>query len=1006
MPSAPIPRDEAGRQSELDRYAVVSTPPEMVFDRITRLASHFFHCPVALLTFVEGQRQWFKSCVGLDFVEGPRSESFCSWAILGDDVMVVPDAERDPRFADNPLVTGPTGIRFYAGAPLISPLGYKLGTICVVDIKPRPQGLAREECRALADLAGLAMSALEARLVTQEAEGTRHLLEATLASMGDGVIVTDAQARISLINPAAEEITGWREGEAAGQPLANVFPAADGLLVTKDGRQVAIEETATPIFRSGKNVGGVLIFRDVTKRRAAELALQYSENQYRTAFANAPIGLVLTELNGRYLEANAAYRRISGYDEDELRARSFLSITHADDLENSRALFHQLVKGEVESYAIEKRILNQGGEVRWVRAHAALLRDVRGNSTKVIALVEDITDAKQAAERFRFLAESIPQMVWTATPDGLVDYVNAQGMRYLGVRTEEALGGNWVQHLHPEDRAGAVRCWSESLETGILYETDFRLRRGSDGAWRRHLARAAALISEGGQITHWFGTCTDIEQQHQAVRQIEEDRRRWRELLFQAPAAIAVLRGPEHVMEWVNPVFERLAGRPAAVLLGETVVAALPELAAQGYVSMLDHVYQTGKPSHGHEAYVRVGAGAEEDLRDLYVHFVCLPTRNTGGEIDGIFAHVTDVTGEVMARKAIEDSESQFRTLAESIPHLTWMADETGHIFWYNQRWFDYTGTTLDEMQGWGWDKVHDPEILPEVVKTWRRALASGEPVEMTFPLRGADGEFRPFLTRVVPIRDSNDQVVRWFGTNTDITEQRRTEEKLRRINRDLEEFSYVASHDLQEPLRMVNIYTQLMLKGKDGAKKDLDLYAGYIAEGVKRMDILIHDLLSFARSVHGDDELDAGSADVAAAFQDALSVLKSRMEESGAVVRAGALPVTRGDVPQLSHVFQNILSNALKYRKADRVPEVEVSAVREGSEWIISVRDNGIGFEPKYADRIFGLFKRLHKDEYPGTGLGLAICKRIVERYGGRIWADSVPGQGSTFYVSLPAVD
>jgi light-regulated signal transduction histidine kinase (bacteriophytochrome) len=309
-------------------------------------------------------------------------------------------------------------------------------------------------------------------------------------------------------------------------------------------------------------------------------------------------------------------------------------------------------------------------------------------------------------------------------------------------------------------------------------------------------------------------------------------------------------------------------------------------------------------------------------------------------------------------------------------------------------------------MQGWGWDKVHDPEILPEVVKTWRRALASGEPVEMTFPLRGADGEFRPFLTRVVPIRDSNDQVVRWFGTNTDITEQRRTEEKLRRINRDLEEFSYVASHDLQEPLRMVNIYTQLMLKGKDGAKKDLDLYAGYIAEGVKRMDILIHDLLSFARSVHGDDELDAGSADVAAAFQDALSVLKSRMEESGAVVRAGALPVTRGDVPQLSHVFQNILSNALKYRKADRVPEVEVSAVREGSEWIISVRDNGIGFEPKYADRIFGLFKRLHKDEYPGTGLGLAICKRIVERYGGRIWADSVPGQGSTFYVSLPAVD
>jgi PAS domain S-box-containing protein len=1002
MPSAPIPVDESGRQSELDRYAVVSTPPEMVFDRITRLASHFFHCPVALLSFVEGQRQWFKSCVGLGFVEGPRSESFCSWAILDDDVMVVPDAAADPRFCDNPLVTKPAGVRFYAGAPLISPLGYKLGTLCVVDVKPRPQGLTREECGALADMAGLAMSALEARLAAQEGEETRHLLEATLASMGDGVIVTDAQARVSLINPAAEQITGWREEEAAAKPLENVFPAADGLLMTKDGRQVAIEDTATPIFRNGSKVGGVLIFRDVTKRRAAELALQYSENQYRTAFANAPIGLVLTELNGRYLESNEAYRRISGYAEDELRARSFLSITHADDLENNRALFHRLVKGEVESYVIEKRILNKDGEVRWVRAHAALLRDVRGNSSKVIGLVEDITDAKHAAERFRFLADSIPQMVWTAKPDGLIDYVNAQGMRYLGISQMEATGGNWIQQLHPDDRAAATQRWRESLETGTLYETEFRLRR-SDGAWRRHLARAVALISERGQITHWFGTCTDIEQQHQVVKQIEEDRRRWRELLFQAPAAIAVLRGREHVLEWVNPVFETMVRRPASLVTGQTVVAALPELAAQGYVGMLDHVYQTGQPFHGHESLARVGT--ENDMRDLYVNFICLPTRNTAGEIDGIFAHVTDVTGEVTARKAIEDRESQFRTLAESIPHLTWMADETGHLFWYNQRWFDYTGTTLDQMQGWGWDKVHDPEILPEVVKTWRRALASGEPVEMIFPLRGADGEFRPFLTRVVPIRDSSGRVVRWFGTNTDITEQRRTEEKLRRINRDLEEFSYVASHDLQEPLRMVNIYTQLMLKGKDGSKEDLDLYAGYIAEGVKRMDVLIHDLLSFARSVHAD-ELDVGSADLADAFQDALSVLKSRIEETAAEIQTGILPVTRGDVPQLSHVFQNILSNALKYRKAGVVPRVQVAAVREGAEWIVSIRDNGIGFEPKYADRIFGLFKRLHKDEYPGTGLGLAICKRIVERYGGRMWADSEPGQGSTFYLSLPAAD
>jgi light-regulated signal transduction histidine kinase (bacteriophytochrome) len=133
--------------------------------------------------------------------------------------------------------------------------------------------------------------------------------------------------------------------------------------------------------------------------------------------------------------------------------------------------------------------------------------------------------------------------------------------------------------------------------------------------------------------------------------------------------------------------------------------------------------------------------------------------------------------------------------------------------------------------------------------------------------------------------------------------------------------------------------------------------------------------------------------------------VLKNRIEESGAVITADALPLTLGDTSQMAHVFQNILSNALKYRKADIPPDIRVTAERDGDNWVICIRDNGIGFESQYAERIFGLFKRLHQDAYPGTGLGLAICKRIVERYGGHMWAKSVGGEGATFYFSLPAI-
>ena len=170
----------------------------------------------------------------------------------------------------------------------------------------------------------------------------------------------------------------------------------------------------------------------------------------------------------------------------------------------------------------------------------------------------------------------------------------------------------------------------------------------------------------------------------------------------------------------------------------------------------------------------------------------------------------TSPTGCVRKRRFVQ-AKKQFRTLANAIPQLCWMARPDGNIFWYNQRWYDYTGTRPDEMEGWGWKKVHDPDVLPVVMERWTAALASGEPLDMVFPLRGGDGIFRPFLTRVVPIRDLTGKVTRWFGTNTDISDQKRTEAELRRANSDLEQFAFSASHDLQEPLRNIAIFSQIL---------------------------------------------------------------------------------------------------------------------------------------------------------------------------------------------------
>jgi light-regulated signal transduction histidine kinase (bacteriophytochrome) len=170
-------------------------------------------------------------------------------------------------------------------------------------------------------------------------------------------------------------------------------------------------------------------------------------------------------------------------------------------------------------------------------------------------------------------------------------------------------------------------------------------------------------------------------------------------------------------------------------------------------------------------------------------------------------------------------------------------------------------------------------------------------------------------------------------------------------------------------------------------------------------MEWLIQDLLAYSRVIHMEGA-PAGRADLNRSLSDALKTMEARISETNARVTAASLPVVAGDAARFTHVFQNMLSNALKYRHAHIAPEIDISARWDGANWIISARDNGIGFEPQYAQKIFGLFKRLHKDEFSGTGLGLAICQRIIERYGGRIWADGIPGQGAVFHFALPAVE
>jgi light-regulated signal transduction histidine kinase (bacteriophytochrome) len=271
------------------------------------------------------------------------------------------------------------------------------------------------------------------------------------------------------------------------------------------------------------------------------------------------------------------------------------------------------------------------------------------------------------------------------------------------------------------------------------------------------------------------------------------------------------------------------------------------------------------------------------------------------------------------------------------------------------------------------------------------------------------DGKERWIAARGQVLYNERGEPVRFIGATLDTTERKINEESLKlalgdleRSNRELEQFAYVASHDLQEPLRMVASFVQLLAKKYQGhLDEKADEYITYAVDGAVRMQKLIDGLLAYSRISRGAPFHFVNTNDV---FSEAVANLAATIRENDAEVTRDFLPVVLGDDIQLLQLFQNLLSNALKYRRRDKAPTVHVSAHREGFEWIFSFRDNGIGIEQQYFDRIFLIFQRLHtRSEYPGTGIGLALCKRIIERHDGRMWVESAPGEGSTFFFALP---
>ncbi|HUS05715.1 MAG TPA: ATP-binding protein [Bryobacteraceae bacterium] len=416
---------------------------------------------------------------------------------------------------------------------------------------------------------------------------------------------------------------------------------------------------------------------------------------------------------------------------------------------------------------------------------------------------------------------------------------------------------------------------------------------------------------------------------------------------------------------------------------------------------------------------------AVDKVSGAYFHVRLYPTK------DGISVFLHDISDRIRTETALAKSEERYRLFirhsSEGICRIEFeepldpdMPEEDQIEAFYRYGWLAECNDAMARMYSYGSAGEMVGSRLsamlvasdPKNVDHIRKLIASGYRLTDA-ETHKVDEEGQPhyFLNNLVGIVE-NGKVTRVWGTQREITDRRQLEEaqkkyaeNLARSNEDLAQFAYAASHDLQEPLRTILSFSQMLTtRHKNELTADAAEYLDFIHLASTRMHSLIVDLLAFSRVVHSEEQA-LGTADCNNALEWAKLNLNAAIQDTGARIECSGLPVVQGDRSQIAQLIQNLVSNAIKYRSAE-TPEVEISAERRESQWVFRVRDNGMGIDPRFSARIFGIFTRLHGRKFPGTGIGLALCKRIVERHGGHIWVESEVGRGSSFFFTLRAVD
>ena len=721
------------------------------------------------------------------------------------------DVQNDPRVTDKDWARRENMMSF-AGYPLI--LEDRLvGVIGMFAQKP----LTENTLEALSFGASVIAQGIERKRAEDELRSSEESHRLIVETANDAVVSMDESGAIRFANASAMKIFGYDPATLIGKPLTMLMPEYMRKLhesgfrsylatgqrhinwqgtelagLRKNGEEFAVEVSFGELTRNGHKVFTGFI-RDVSEKKRAEEALRTSEQELRVIVDTIPGMVCMLKADWEVEFVNQPLREYFGMTLEELKNWEFIGVVHPDDIERVVAkTSHSSATGE--PYDVEHRCLRHDGVFRWFQVRAMPLRDASGHLVRWYLLLTDIEDRKRAEEalcnserNLSLIINTMPVLAWSARPDGSAEFLSQRWLEYTGFSAEQARDWGWTAAIHRDDAQGLLKIWQSSLVSGAPLEAEARMRR-FDGAYRWLLFRTSVLRDESGNIVKWYGTAADIEDRKQAEQQLR--RNEWNLLEAQrlGRSGSWSLDVSSGIVTTTPEILRTYGVRPGEVTSNPDFWFSRIHHEDRKWVRELFEKCLAEKTEY--DAVYRV---LRPDGSISHQHSIGRPIVNDSGDLVEFMGAAIDITEQVEARNAllkgfaaIEKSEDQLRAIISTIPALVWSASPDGSAEFFNQRWLDYTGLSAEQAKDWGWTAAIHPGDLERLTDYWKSVIVAGEPMEIEGRIRRIDGDYRWFLFRSDPLRSESGNIVKWYGTSTDIDDRKRAEGQLRRSEESL----------------------------------------------------------------------------------------------------------------------------------------------------------------------------------------------------------------------------